>query len=115
MAKVRLFLRLTRCLRGWIQTISICCFCISRSVTHLAHGKPAVQVVLRFEMQEGFITIPGSFNPDHIAENFHSQDFDLTEEEMNEIRALNKDKRFFVAFEDFTYEQAENMILNMHS
>lgn len=79
-----------------------------------AHGKPAVQIVLRFEMQEGFITIPGSFNPDHIAENFHSQDFDLTEEEMNEIRALNKEQRFFTAFESFTYEQAENIIMNMH-
>ena len=80
-----------------------------------AHRKPLAQIVLRFEMQEGFITIPGSFNPDHIAENFYAQDFDLTEEELNEIRALNKEKRFFVAFENFTYEQAENMILNMHS
>lgn len=78
------------------------------------HGKPGAQVVLRFEMQEGFITIPGSFNPVHIAENFHAQDFDLTGDEMNEIRGLNKEQRFFVAFENFTYEQAENMILNLH-
>ena len=78
------------------------------------HNKPAVQIVLRFEMQEGFIVIPGSFNPIHIEENFHSQDFELSEEEMNEIRALNKEQRFFTAFESFSYEQAENMILGMH-
>lgn len=79
-----------------------------------AHNRPAAQVVLRFEMQEGFITIPGSFNPVHIEENFHAQDFDLSENEMDEIRTLNKEQRFFVAFEDFTYEQAENVVLNIH-
>lgn len=78
-----------------------------------AHDRPAVQVVLRFEMQEGFITIPGSFNPAHIADNFKAQEFELTEDEMNAIRALNKEQRFFTAFESFTYEQAEAMILNM--
>lgn len=76
-----------------------------------AHGKPAAQIVLRFEMQEGFVTIPGSFNPAHIAENFGSQDFELTESEMNDIRALNQEQRFFVAFEKFSFEQAEAMIL----
>ena len=78
------------------------------------HNRPTVQIVLRFEMQEGLITIPGSFNPDHIAENFKSQDFDLAEDEMKAIRELNKEQRFFVAFEDFTYEQAEAIIMNMH-
>lgn len=30
---------------------------------------------------------------------------------MDDIRALNKEQRFFVAFEKFSFEQAEAMIL----
>ena len=36
--------------------------------------------------QDGYITIHGSSNPDHIAENFDVFDFELTGQEMNEIR-----------------------------
>lgn len=77
-----------------------------------AHGRTAAQVILRFEMQEGLIAIPGSFDPAHIAENFAAQDFALNEDEMERIRGLNQEKRFFVAFEDVSYEQAEAMLLN---
>ena len=77
-----------------------------------AHGRTEAQVVLRFEMQEGMIAIPGSFSPAHIAENFAAQDFTLDESEMEQIRSLNKEQRFFVSFENVSYEQAEEMLLN---
>ncbi len=57
-----------------------------------AHGKPAAQGVLRFfEMQEDLSLSPaGVSNPYAATENFGSQDFELTESEMNDIRALNQ-------------------------
>lgn len=77
-----------------------------------AHGKTAAQVILRFEMQEGLIVIPGSFNPAHIAENFGAQDFVLEDDEMERIRMLDKEQRFFVAFENFSFEQSEKRVLS---
>ncbi len=54
-----------------------------------AHNKSVVQIIVRWHIQEGFSVIPGSTNPDHIAENIDVFDFELTEEEMNRIRALD--------------------------
>ena len=54
-----------------------------------AHNKSVVQVILRWHIQEGFSVIPGSTNPEHIAENIDVFDFELTEDEMNRIRALD--------------------------
>lgn len=53
-----------------------------------AHGKSPAQVVLRWHMQVGSIAIPGSSNADHIQENFEIFDFELTEEEMEQMRQL---------------------------
>ena len=47
-----------------------------------------------FTHMSGNIAIPGSSNEDHILENFSIFDFELTEEEMNRLRALEKDERF---------------------
>ena len=77
-----------------------------------AHGKTPVQVILRWHIQEGFVAIPGSLNPEHIRENIDIFDFTLTAEEMESIRALDKASRFFVAFESFSYEQSEAMLLS---
>ena len=59
-----------------------------------AHGKTPAQVILRWQIQDGYITIPGSSNPDHIAENFDVFDFELTEQEMDEIRNLDRQERY---------------------
>ena len=55
-----------------------------------AHGKSVVQIILRWHMQEGFSAVPGSTNPDHIAENIAIFDFELTDAEMEQIRALDR-------------------------
>lgn len=59
------------------------------------YGKSNVQIILRWHIQEGTIVFPRSTNPVHIKENFEIFDFQLTEEEMNEIRQLDSGKRFF--------------------
>ena len=56
------------------------------------YGKNAGQIILRFEVQEGFITLPRSTNPGRIAGNIDIFDFEFTEDEMDEIRALDTGK-----------------------
>ena len=60
-----------------------------------ADDKTPAQVILRWHMQEGFSAIPGASNPDYIKENIEIFDFELTDEEMAQMRGLNKEKRFF--------------------
>lgn len=66
-----------------------------------AHGKTAVQVIIRWHIQEGTSVIPGSSNPNHIRENINVFDFALTDAEMQQIRSLDKEKRYFnMSYED---------------
>lgn len=58
-----------------------------------AHGKTPAQIILRWNLQRSVIVIPGSSNPDHIRENTELFDFELTEEEMERIRALNRGEK----------------------
>ncbi len=58
-----------------------------------AHGKSSVQVILRWNLQKGVVVIPGSSNPDHIQENTELFDFELTEDEMAQIGALNRGEK----------------------
>ena len=59
------------------------------------YGKSAAQIILRWHIQDGNIVIPGSKNPEHIQSNFDLFDFALTDTEMAQIRALNKNKRYY--------------------
>lgn len=63
-------------------------------ITTLAekYGKDAGQIILRFEVQEGFITLPKSSNPQRIKSNIDIFDFALTDSEMDSIRALDTGK-----------------------
>ena len=56
------------------------------------YGKNAGQVILRFEVQEGIIALPKSTNPQRIAGNLDIFDFELTDAEMDAIRALDTGK-----------------------
>ncbi len=53
------------------------------------NNKTIGQVILRWHLQEGFIAIPKSANPDHQKENLDIFDFRLSEEDMNTIRSLD--------------------------
>lgn len=59
------------------------------------YGKSNVQVILRWHIQKGNIIFPKSTNPQHIQDNFNIFDFELTDEEMSRIRALDKGVRYF--------------------
>ena len=58
-----------------------------------AHGKSSAQVILRWNLQKGVVVIPGSSNPGHIQENTELFDFELTEDEMSQINALDRGEK----------------------
>lgn len=60
-----------------------------------AHDASAVQVVLRWHLQRGFIAIPKSTNPAHVAANLDVFEFALTSGEMAGIDALGRDRPMF--------------------
>jgi diketogulonate reductase-like aldo/keto reductase len=58
------------------------------------YGKTPAQVVLRWDLQHGVVTIPKSITPSRIAENADIFDFELTAEDMDRIDSLNQNHRF---------------------
>ena len=60
------------------------------------YNKTNVQIILRWHIQKGNVVFPKSTNPLHIKENFDIFNFNLTDEEMNEINKMGKTKRFFI-------------------
>lgn len=58
-----------------------------------AHGVSSAQVILRWNLQKGVVVIPGSSNPDHIKENTELYHFELTDEEMEKINALDRNEK----------------------
>lgn len=71
------------------------------------YGKSNAQIILRWHIQAGNIVIPGSKNPDHIRANFELFDFALSDEEMSEIAALNKNKRYYTSTPEMLKAYAE--------
>ena len=59
-----------------------------------AYGKTSAQIILRWHLQAGNIAIPGSSNEAHIQENYEVFDFALSDEEMQQMTALDKNQRF---------------------
>jgi len=57
------------------------------------YGKSNSQVILRWDIQNGVITIPKSVRKERMAQNADIFDFSLTVEEMQIINAMNLDKR----------------------
>ena len=70
------------------------------------YGKTNVQIILRWHIQEGNIVFPKTTNPAHMRDNFDIFDFELTAEEMDEIRELDNGKRFF----NMTLEQQKQQL-----
>ena len=57
------------------------------------YGKSPAQIVLRWDIEHGVITIPKSVHANRIKENMDIFDFALTADEVAQIDALNKDFR----------------------
>ncbi|MEK8216839.1 aldo/keto reductase [Paenibacillus sp. FSL L8-0463] len=58
-----------------------------------AYGKSVAQVILRWDLQHGIITIPKSTKEQRIIENAALFDFQLSDEDMSRIDGLNRDER----------------------
>ena len=58
------------------------------------HGQRSAQRILRWHLQAGYVTIPGSQNPDHILENYSIFDFELSDEEMQRMAELHTGQRY---------------------
>jgi D-xylose reductase len=59
-----------------------------------AHGKSPAQVTLRWGLQRGCSIISKSTKPERLAENIAIYDFSLSDTEMADISALNRNRRF---------------------
>lgn len=53
------------------------------------YGRNPGQIILRFEVQDGVITLPKSTNPERIKSNLEIFDFALSQEEMDALHALD--------------------------
>ncbi|MBH8600013.1 aldo/keto reductase [Thermoactinomyces sp. CICC 23799] len=58
------------------------------------YGKTPAQIVLRWDLQHGVVTIPKSVKEHRIRENADVFDFELSQEDMDKLDALNKNHRF---------------------
>jgi 2,5-diketo-D-gluconate reductase A len=65
-----------------------------------AHGKSVAQVVLRWLIQRGVVVIPKSVRPDRMAENIDVFDFELTDDEMTRIAAMDTGASVFFDHRD---------------
>lgn len=95
----------------WKQQREVCTYCREKGIPVQAYGplmqgallhepviagiagkhqKTTAQVILRWNLQKGVSTIPKSANKDRIYENIDLFDFSLSEEEMAEIDALER-------------------------
>jgi len=57
------------------------------------HNKTPGQVIINWHLSRGYVVIPKTATESRIKENFESDTFDLSEEEVKKISDLNKDVR----------------------
>lgn len=69
------------------------------------HHKTVAQVILRWLMQRNVVAIPSSSSIDHLKENIDIFDFDLTSQEMDNIKQLDTKESTFI--DHLTAEGAE--------
>lgn len=67
------------------------------------YNKSVPQIAIKWLVSRGIIVIPKSINKNRIVENFDVFDFDLTEDDMNDIKKLNKAKKIFPEFDNVPF------------
>lgn len=58
------------------------------------HGRSVPQIILRWNMQSGILTIPKTINPSRMIENANVFDFKLDAPDMDKIGLLDSGVRF---------------------
>ena len=66
-------------------------------------SKTPAQIVLRWDLQREIVIIPKSVRENRIIENSQIFDFTLSDEDMEAINALNKDRRFLPDPDNVTF------------
>lgn len=64
------------------------------------YNKTTGQVMLRWTIQKGIITIPKSVHAERIQENFNIWDFELSNEDMTKIKELDDGHSHIIDFDD---------------
>jgi len=67
------------------------------------YSKNAAQVILRWNIQLGYVTIPKSITPSRIKSNLEIFDFELTSSDIDDINAINLGKRLGANPDTFTF------------
>jgi len=67
------------------------------------YGKSPAQIILRWNIDLGIVTIPKSVTPNRIKENFDIFDFELTKDDINAIDNLNVNQRTGADPENFNF------------
>ena len=64
------------------------------------YGKTSAQVILRWHLQSGVVVIPKSTHKERMEENFNVFDFALSDEDMQQIAALDENTSAFFSHQD---------------
>lgn len=66
-----------------------------RIITEIAkrYRVSPAQVILRWNLQKGVVVIPGSSNPKHIKDNLDLFNFQLTSDDMEQIKSLDRNEK----------------------
>lgn len=79
----------------------------NEEVTKIASrlNKTPAQIMLKWILQRGIVTIPKSTNPERLRQNLDLFDFCLTSDDMSVLRGLDRDCRLcdFSFFKGYTY------------
>jgi 2,5-diketo-D-gluconate reductase A len=68
------------------------------------YNKSVVQVVLRWHIQEGLIVFPKTSHTERLAENLAIFDFEISREDMDEIRGFDAGQRIGAAPADGNWD-----------
>lgn len=67
------------------------------------YGKSVAQVLLRWDLQSGIVTIPKSIKQERIVQNADIFDFELSPEDMKQIDDMNQNQRFGADPDNFNF------------
>lgn len=74
---------------------------ILKEIAH-KHKKTIAQVMLRWQLQRGIVSLSKSANPERVRSNFDIFDFQLTDADMEQIKTINTDTTVFADHHDAT-------------